>query len=254
MRSLVLCATAAMTVLAVFAAPRFEKVPDQALELLKGARSKSVSSGFLFVNGHYVKPSYRVSRKGTAIFVNDAQITGQIVPWASFLATQDGYVAPAKPVAAAPAPKKAEKSVDDLFDDTPAEKPAAEAEAKPAEVAEESGSFSPNAKSDALLKKVDDARIEVRRRLRDGFVCFYGSRYSRVLVEPRVARGLLDVLPEAMRDANSGAALAAVLRQKGFPFMGRALCDDLVENRADYLEVIRRRESIKEDERLGLTR
>ena len=254
MRSLVLCAMAAMSVLAASAAPRFEKVPDQALESLKSARSKSVSSGFLFVNGHYVKPSYRVSRMGTAIFVNDTQISGQVVPWASFLATQDGYVAPAKPAAAAPAPKKVEKSVDDLFDDAPAEKPAAETEAKPAEVAEESATFTPNAKSDALLKKVDDARIEVRRRLRDGYVCFYGSRYARVLVEPRVARGLLDVLPEAMRDANNGAALAAALRRKGFPFMGRELCDDLVDNRMDYLEISRRRESIKEDERLGLTK
>lgn len=252
MRSLVLCATAAMSVLAAFAAPRFEKVPDQALELLKGARSKSVSSGFLFVNGHYVKPSYRVSRMGTAIFVNDVQITGQVVPWASFLATQDGYVPPAKP-AAAPAPKKkAEKSVDDLFDDAPAESPAAEE--KPAEEAEGPVAFSPNAKSAALLKKVDEARIETRRRLRDGYVCFYGSRYARVLVEPRIARGLLDVLPEAMRDAKNGAALAAALRQKGYPFMGRELCEDLVENRADYLEIVRRRESIKEDERLGLTR
>ena len=64
MRSLVLCATAAMSVLAAFAAPRFEKVPDQALELLKGARSKSVSSEFLLVNGHYVKPSCRISGRG----------------------------------------------------------------------------------------------------------------------------------------------------------------------------------------------
>ena len=62
------------------------------------------------------------------------------------------------------------------------------------------------------------------------------------------------MLPEAMRDAKNGAALAAALRQKGYPFMGRELCEDLVENRADYLEIVRRRESIKEDERLGLTR
>ena len=255
MRRAVLFALAAACALAVPAAPKFDKVPAQALEMLKATRSKSsVSSGLLFVNGHYLKPSYRIARQGTAVFVNDVQITGQVVPWAAFLATQDGWVAPAKAAAPAPKPKKAEKSVDDLFDDAPAEKPA-EAEAAPAaDEAELTGSFTPNAKSAALLKKVDDARIEVRRRLREGFVCFYGSRYTRVLVEPRVAKNLLEVLPDAMRDANDGAALAATLRAKGFPFMGRPLCDDLVENRADYLSIARRRESIKEDERLGLTK
>lgn len=258
MRRIVLFATLACSALVAVAAPRFEKVPAQAQEMLKGARSKSVSSGLVFVNGHYLKPSYRVARYGTAIYVNDAQVTDQIVSWNAFLATQDGYVpapAPVKP--AAPAPKKkVEKTVDDLFDDAPAAKPEAEAaSAKPAPAAAESevaGSFTPNDKSAALLKKVDDARIEVRRRLRDGYICFFGSRYTRVYVEPRVAKALLEVLPEAVRDASSGSDLAAKMRAKGFPFMGRQLCEDLFENQADYLLVAKRREQIKDDEKLGL--
>ena len=260
MRRTVLFAALACTALVAVAAPapRFEKVPAQAQEMLKGARSKSVSTGLVFVNGHYLKPSYRVARYGTAIFVNDAQITGQIVSWNAFLATQDGYVpvaAPAKP--AAPAPKKkVEKTVDDLFDDGPAAAPAA-ADEKPAAAAAEpevSGSFTPNDKSEKLLKKIDDARVEVRRRLRDGYICFFGSRYTRVYVEPRVARSLLEVLPEAIRDASSGSDLAVKMRAKGFPFMGRQLCEDLFDNQADYLLVAKRREQIKDDEKLGLSK
>lgn len=257
MRTAIVATFLALVAVTAVAAPKFEKVPDQAQEMLKGTRSKSVSSGLVFVNGRYVKPSYRVARHGTAIFVNDSQVTGQVVPWTAFLATQDGYVPPApvaKPVAAPP-PKKTEKTVDDLFDDEPA--PAA-APAAPAQetvaAAEPSGSFSPNEKSDRLLKKIEESRKEIRRRLNDGYICFFGSRYSRVFVEPRVARRLLEVLPEAIRDANDGADLCARLRTKGFVFMGRALCDDLIENRADYLQISGRREQIKDDERLGLTK
>lgn len=249
----------ALASLSAFAA-RFEKVPAQAQEMLKGSRSKTVSSGLLFVNGRYMKPSYRVARYGTAIFVNDTQITGQVVPWSAFLATQSGYVPPPAPVKPA-APKKKvekEKTVDDLFDDGPAASAEPEPEPeKPAPAAEEPGAavaFTPNEKSARLLKKIDDMRIEVRRRLRDGYICFFGTRYTRVYVEPRVARALLDVLPEAVRDASSGADLAAKMRAKGFPFMGRALCDDLFENQTDYLNVVKRREQIKDDEKLGLNK
>ena len=254
MRRLVLFATLACSALAAVAAPRFEKVPAQAQEMLKGARSKSVSTGLVFVNGHYLKPSYRVARYGTAIYVNDTQVTGQIVSWNAFLATQDGYVAPVAPVKpAAPAPKKkAEKTVDDLFDDAPATAPAAETAAEKSAAAEPTGNFTPNAKSAALLKKVDDARVEVRHRLRDGYICFFGARYTRVYVEPRVARTLLGILPEAIRDASSGAELAAAMRTKGFPFMTRPLCEDLFENQADYLLLAKRREQIRDDEKLGL--
>ena len=105
MRTAIVATVLALVAVTASAAPKFEKVPDQALEMLKGTRSKSVSSGLVFVNGRYVKPSYRVARHGTAIFVNDSQVTGQVVPWTSFLATQDGYVPPApvaKPVVATP--------------------------------------------------------------------------------------------------------------------------------------------------------
>ena len=97
------------------AAPAFEKVPDAARVALKGARGKPVRKGFVFVNGHYLPPPYVVARYGTAIFVNNVQVTDQIVPWKSFLATQAG-AAPAAPSAPA-APAKKATAIDDLFDD-----------------------------------------------------------------------------------------------------------------------------------------
>jgi len=239
----VLTAVLALAVVAAPSAPKFEKVPKQAMEMLKGTRGKPFSAGIVFVNGEYVKPSYRIIRYGTALYVNDVQVTGQIVPWRTFLATQDGYQAPAKAGAEAPKPAK---SVDDLFDDEPVKKPGD----KPPEEPDVEGAFAPNAKSEALLKKVNAARLEVQRKLKDGYIVFFGVRYARVMVEPRVARSLLAVLPEAIRDATDGAELAATLRGKGFPFMGRALCDDLVGHRADYLKLVERRTKIREEDRL----
>lgn len=228
------------------AAPSFETVPDPAMTALKGTRGKPFTSGIVFCNGAYVKPPYRIIRYGTAIFVNDQQVTDQIVSWKAFLATQDGYVAPAAPVkAAAPAEKK---SVDDLFDDAPAKPaPGEKSAAVAAEEAAAAAGFSPNAKSEALLKKVNAARLEVQRKLKDGNICFFGARYGRVVVEPRIAKALLDVLPEAISDAADGAALAATLRAKGFVFMHRELCDDLIEHRRDYPQIIERRRVLRDE-------
>ena len=256
-----LWAALALVTFPAFAETPFEKVPDQAIEMLKKtARPKSVSTGLLFVNGRYLKPSYRVVRNGTALFVNGTQITGQIIPWTSFLATQDGYVPP-KPVAAAPVAKKVEKKAEDddadLFDDAPAakkEKSEKDAPAAAAASAEPTCPFVANDRSDKLLKRIDEARKDVRTHLKNGYICFFGSRYTRVYVPTRVARGLLDVLPEAIRDANSGSELSASLRAKGFPFMGRELCDDLIANQTDYINLVKRREQIKDEEKLGLAR
>ena len=58
------------------------------------------------------------------------------------------------------------------------------------------------------------------------------------------------MLPEAISDAPDGAALAAAMRAKGFAFMGRELCEDLVRNRADYPKILERRRALEEEEAL----
>ena len=255
MRKSMMLALVALTAV-VAAASGFEPVPEAARTALRGTRGKPFTAGLLFCDGACVKPPYRVARYGTAIFVNDRQVTGQIVPWRTFLATQEGYVAPVPPKPAAVEAKKPKAAADDLFDDAPAQpdpaaKPSAPAAKPSAPAAEEAPvTLRANAKSAALVKKVNAARVEIQRKLKDGYICFYGARYPRVIVEPRVAKSLLAVLPEAISDAPDGAALAAAMRAKGFAFMGRELCEDLVRNRADYPKILERRRALEEEEAL----
>lgn len=246
------------------AGPSFEKVPAAARAALSGARGrKAVKTGFVFANGHYVKPPYRIARQGTAIFVNNEQVTDQIVSWKTFLAAANGVSSTPPPAApAATAPKKEEAvakpsagtSVDDLFDDeeaqpaAPRKKSPAAAPKPPPEPEEESAeSFTPNAQTDKLLKRVNAYRTEVSRRLSAGNVCFFGSRYGQINVPPRLAQRLLAVLPEAMRDAADADDLYAAMRRNGFAFMSRELCEDLLANRADYLALLERRKRMEAD-------
>ncbi len=271
----------------------FEEVPAGANKHLKAVRGKLIRTGMVFVNGHYVKPPYVLMRSGTAIFVNHGtQITGQVVPWRAFLATQSGVIAAQQAVAAAtaaaaaaaqpvapqrttptPASPVVIQNVDDLFDDapstpSPSPSPASEPEAtstpslsshpivaqkmsalSEAE-AEAEASFVPNEHSRALLKRINDRRSYFDRKLREGNMIFFGSRYSPVTVDPRLVRNLLAVLPDAIREADDGARLFATLRSKGIVYLSREVCDDLVENRQDYPKLIEYRRSIEKDDEL----
>ena len=224
-------------------AAAFEKVPDAANAALKGSRGKSVRKGMVFVNGHYLPPPYVVARYGTAIFINNIQVTGQIVPWKSFLATQPGG-ASAAPASAPAAPARKATAIDDLFDDggTP---PQAAAQA-PAASDAGGGAFVPNARSDQLLKRINDYRTDVNKRLRNGDACFFG-RYGMVVVQQRLIRGMMDVLPEAMRDSEDGADLFGRMRAKGL-YLNANICSDLIENRADCTALVELRRKMKADE------
>ncbi len=228
---------AGFAVAALYAAPPFEKVPEQAMQMLKGAVGKPQNSGLVFANGQYIRPPYRVARMGTAIYINDIQVTDQVLSWRKFLATQPGYTG------AIPAKAEKEvgeaKSLDELFADD-------DAPAKPEKVE----AFSPNAKSAALLHEIDAYRADVQRKLREGNIIFFGSRYARVVVEPRVAKALLAVLPEAMREADDAVDLESRVRAGGIVFLNRMMCADLLEHRPDYLKIIERRKHLLELERL----
>ena len=282
-----------LLVVAAEAAVRdFEEVPASANKYLKAVKGKPIRTGMVFVNGHYVKPPYVLMRSGTALFVNHGtQITGQVVPWRAFLATQSGVIAAQQAAAAAAAqaaaaqaaatqtvaPKRTTptparpvvvQDVDDLFDDTPpAPAPAPAPDPTPAPSvspppaapnstalsdAEEAAdaSFKPNEHSQVLLKRINDRRSYFDRKLREGNLIFFGTRYSPVTVDPRLVRSLLAVLPEAMREANDGAQLFAALRGKGIVYLSREVCDDLVENQQDYRQLIEHRRTIAKDDEL----
>ena len=232
------------------ATPQFEEVPAAANKALKAVKGKAIRTGMVFVNGHYVKPPYVLMRSGTALFVNyNTQITGQIVPWKTFLATQGGAAAAAaKP--AAPAPARPAQSVDDLFADAPPVAPAKTAAPAAANAAEDVD-FTPNEQSKRLLKRINDRRSYLDRRLREGYVIFFGSRYAPVSVAPRMARALLAMLPEAIRDADDGADLLRKLRAKGVNYLNREICDELVENRTDSPQIIEHRKEMEKADELN---
>ena len=239
----------ALVLAAGAAAPQFEEVPAGANKALKAVKGKPIRSGMVFVNGHYVKPPYVLMRSGTALFVNHGiQITGQIVPWKAFLSTQGG-AAPAAPQPAAPAQPRAVQNVDDLFADTPPPAAKTASPSAPATTAAES-SFTPNEQTRRMLKRINDRRSYLDRKLREGNVIFFGVRYPTVSVEPRLVRSLLAVLPEAMREANDGAQLFAVLRSRGVNYLNREICDELVENRQDYLQIIEHRKEMEKNDEL----
>lgn len=240
----------ALVLVAGAAAPQFDEVPAGANKALKAVRGKPIRSGMVFVNGHYVKPPYVLMRSGTALFVNNGiQVTSQIVPWKAFLATQGGGTAAASQPAAAPAQPRAVQNVDDLFADTPP--PAAKSTpAVAAATVDAESSFTPNEQTKRMLKRINDRRSYLDRKLREGNVIFFGARYPTVSVEPRLVRNLLAVLPEAMREANDGAQLFAVLRSRGVNYLNREICDELVENRQDYLQIIEHRKEMEKNDEL----
>lgn len=240
----------ALALAAGAATPQFEEVPAAANKALKAVKGKTIRTGMVFVNGHYVKPPYVLMRSGTALFVNyNTQITGQVVPWKAFLATQGGEgAAAAKP--AAPAPARPAQSVDDLFADTPPAAPVKTAAPAAANAAEDVD-FTPNEQSKRLLKRINDRRSYLDRRLREGYVIFFGSRYAPVSVAPRMARALLAMLPEAIRDADDGADLLRKLRAKGVNYLNREICDELVENRTDSPQIIEHRKEMEKADELN---
>ena len=270
----------------------FEPVPKEAVSSLKRVRAggkrgssyvKPVQGGAVFVNGRFVAPPYKIVRHGTALAVNDVQVTGQLVPWGEFTSEAAPAAAPApkkpapkKAEPAKPAPKKEATSIDDLFGDAPAKpaekkeaaKPAAvsvddlfadapSAPAKPAAAKKpadegDDGSDGDDVKLDpvraqTLVKKIETARTRVVGQLERGDALFFGVAYDRLRVESRMTAQLFKQLPEQMRDAADGADLFARLRGAGVGFLPREVCEDLMKNRACYPQLIERRRSLDEE-------
>ena len=140
--------------------------------------------------------------------------------------------------------------MDDLFADAPPVAPAKTAAPAAANAAEDVD-FTPNEQSKRLLKRINDRRSYLDRRLREGYVIFFGSRYAPVSVAPRMERALLAMLPEAIRDADDGADLLRKLRAKGINYLSREICDELVENRTDSPQIIEHRKEMEKADELN---
>jgi len=213
----------------------FKRVPTPALKALGAIQGKPIKTGWVFVNGHYLKPPYVVQRFGTALRVNGTQITGPLVPWKKFEATQKTVAEGAEDDAAEA------KDVDDLFEEEEEEE-----EAKPAASA---AAFVENERSKRLVKTINDARTELDKELRRGKMYFFSTVQTRIELDPRIARDLVKKLPEALRDATDGADLARRLRAAGITYLNAEQCDQVVANRADYVALIDRRRTLEEQEK-----
>ena len=264
----------------------FSPIPRESAKALGATKSrKPINDGLVFVNGMFIPPPYVVERWGTGLRINGIQVTGQVVDWNEFLKTQDGVTF--KPPAAAPSapqppagpepppPPEPEQEpvefeevscvLDSLFDDdAPAARPKKSAKPKPkpkrqkkaaapkpsappAAVPTLEGEFVRNDAAKALLARVNAARTDVDRVLRNGgFICF-GDGYSRLTGDRKSAERLMAGLPEIQQRAESAEALKTAVRAAGLAYLHDAVCDDLFRNRIGYRSLQERRTRLDND-------
>ena len=261
----------------------FAAVPRQALVELKATVGKPFSSGFVFVNGKFLDPPYKVERYGTALRINGIQVTNEIIPWTEFLKTQAGVrvekVDP-PPAAAAPAPVQEMASaveesatsdsytddIDDLFDDDP--KPKKKVAAKSAAVKRQTkaapppqptttvvldGEFVPNDKTKAMVARINKERTRVETVLRKGGCYFFGTRYTPISVDRMPAEMFLSSISGVMKSNTAFEPFSSAARAKGITFLSEAVLRDLFRNRLDYIRLVAREKAIKEEGKWGTT-
>ncbi len=253
----------------------YTKSPAAARKALKGSVGRPINNGWVFVDGKYIPPPYKVMRLGTVIKINDFQVTNEVIPWEEFVKTQSGAKvtktqsggadsSSGEAAAAEPEPEPEpessdddwENSLDDLFDDSPAPKQSAKKGGsgykprpkKPSVTVTYTleGDFVPNAKSDALLAKLNDYRTKIDANLRSGGCYFFSSRYSNVSVDAGATRFMVEKLPEIMKASESRAALYQAARAAGFAYISPPIASDLFKNRIDYLPLMQRNQAKKD--------
>ncbi|MBQ8126646.1 MAG: hypothetical protein IJ173_12365 [Kiritimatiellae bacterium] len=256
----------------------FKRQPAEAATALKRTVGKPISTGYVFIDGKYIPPPYKVERNGLVLRVNGLQVSNPVVPWEEFVKTQEGVTVSKTTVGGGtdgaaeavpePEPEPEEddlddwddddgaSSLDDLFDDDPKpkaakKKPAKRRAAKPrvkkptVQVSYSfDGAFTPNEKTQAFVAKINAERTRVDAKLRAGGFYFFGSAYpAGVSGDKTIARKMMAKLPEAMKTSESAEALAAAARQAGLVYLTPAIVNDLFKNRIDYLQLIQRRKT-----------
>ena len=253
----------------------FPRPPAAAVTALNKTVGKPFDSGYVFIDGHYVKPPYTVERYGTVIRINGLQVTGEVVSWEEFVKTQAGVTVTKTETPAAggddlfsdapepepePEPEAEEEdddasSLDDLFDDDPKPKKAAKKPTrkktvrpkpkKPVTVVSYSfdGSFTPNERSKALVAKINAMRTRIDSQLRAGGNFFFSARYSNVSGDAGTSRRIMEKLPDAMKRSSDRESFGQACRLAGLSFFPPALLDDLFKNRFDYLQLNERRKA-----------
>ncbi len=260
----------------------FVRQPAEAVASLKATVGKPFKTGYVFVNGKYIKPPYKVERYGTIIRINGIQVTNPIVPWEDFVKTQAGAtVTKTETPGEAPeavatdataevaaqtntddfsfdAEDDSDMSLDDLFGDesTPEKKvekksvrPAPRPKAPTVTVTYTlAGEFIPNEQSRALLDRINKVRTRIDRQLRKGGYFCFGSRYSSLSGDASATTRLIAKLPGVMKRNTTREAFGSAMRQAGLTFVSEPLVDDFFRNRVDYFVLSMRLKAEQEDD------
>ena len=237
----------------------FAKPPAEALKALKASVGKPFKTGWVFIEGRYIPPPYKVERWGNVIRINGIQATDEIVPWGEFVKTQDGATATrteipaeAEPVAeSAPQPEPEEDfddiSLDDLFDDAPSpkkKKPVRRAAPKPRPRKPQvvvtysmDGDFTPNEKSKAYVAGINKERTRIDKTLRMGGYYFFGPGYRFATGDSGAAAQLMPKLAAAMKSAASREGFGAACNAAGIGYLPHGLLDELYRARVGYIQI-----------------
>ena len=245
----------------------FRRQPREAAPALKATLGKQFTSGFVFIDGKYIKPPYKVERYGTVLRINGMQVTNPIISWNEFVKTQEGVKVTKKEIAAQSSPEPEALSddsfdmddlssdLDDLFSDEPA-KPKKSAPRRaprprgPTTVVtyELEGPFVPNDRTKALVDRINGARGKLEGQLRSGWYFFFGSRYSAISGDSRVATDLLYRLSQAMKSSESYEQFADNLkRHSDTSMLPQPLVDDLFAHKSDHFAIERRVKNAKSE-------
>ena len=246
----------------------FAKPPSAALKSLKATVGKPFSAGYVFIEGKYMPPPYKVERWGTAIRINGVQVTPEVVPWEEFIKTQKGVTvtrnesaAPVADFASEPEPEPeeeedfddSESTLDDLFDDDPQPKKKTVKKRKPyrpkprkPEVTVSyafDGEFVHNEKTRSYVERINKQRTNIDSRLRSGGYYCFGSRYRMATGDAKIAAQLMSKLPDIMKRNPDRDSFEAAMSAAGFNYLPRSLLADFFKNRIDYLQLEHRRKT-----------
>lgn len=278
MAALSIAAVAAPTGAAAPAAPAFtssfQKPPSASLKALRATVGKPFKEGYVFIDGRYLPPPYKVERWGTVLRINGVQVTSEIVPWDEFVKTQTGVTATksesplSDDIGAAepepePEPEPEEEiddddsSLDDLFDDDPApkkKKPAKRKTYKPKPKKPTvtvtysfDGEFTPNEKTKAYVDKINKERTRVDKGLRSGGYFCFSSKYSTVTGDAGAAKHIMEKLPGLMKNYSDLESFSAAVNAAGFSYLPPALVNDLFKNRIVYPQLMKRIKDAEEE-------
>lgn len=250
----------------------FPEQPKAARKALRAVVGKPFNSGWVFIDGKYIDPPYKVERYGNVIRINGIQVTGEVVSWNNFIKTQKGVkVTKNEPTPAAggdapppePEPEPElddaddawESSLDDLFDDEPvakkpAKKPGSSYKPRPKKPAVTvtysfEGEFEHNEKSKAMLAKIDSLRTKIDQNLRSGGLYCFSHRYPMVSMDAGSVRHVMERLPDLMKQSQDRATFGQGVHSANIPF-SEPLIDDVFKSRHDYIRLKTRYNKEKE--------